>query len=79
LFAQAAIAYLLIPTSSLLQGSVAAGWQATIGNVVAGSAFAGLQSLGAVGLSAGVAAACGVGVAAVTAWLTHSDVTIINL
>ena len=38
-----------------------------MGNVAAGSLFAGLQSLGAVGLNAGVAAAIGGGAAVRTA------------
>jgi len=62
-------------------GSIAAGWQAAIGNVAAGSLFAGLQSLGAVGLNAGVAAAIGGGAAAGTALGTELDtnVRIVNL
>lgn len=36
-------------TGGIVAGSLAAAWQATIGNVAAGSAFATLQSLGATG------------------------------
>ena len=36
-------------TGGIAAGSLAAAWQATIGNVAAGSAFATLQSLGATG------------------------------
>ena len=39
-------------SSGIAAGSVAAGVQAGIGNVAAGSAFAGLQSLGATGVIA---------------------------
>ena len=45
-----------------------------MGNVAAGSMFAGLQSLGAVGLNAGVAAAIGGGAAAGTAIGTEAEV-----
>lgn len=45
----------------VVAGSVAAAWQATIGNVVAGSLFATLQSVGVLGLSGGAVAAVGVG------------------
>jgi len=38
-------------SSGVVSGSLAAGAQATIGNVAAGSAFAGLQSLGAAGVA----------------------------
>jgi len=53
-----------------VEGSIAAWWHAAIGNVATGSLFAGLQSLGAVGLSVGVPAAFGAAVAAFWAWLT---------
>jgi len=66
--------YPLTAISFLLQGSIAAAWQAAMGNVAAGSMFAGLQSLGAVGLNAGVAAAIGGGAAAGTAIGTEAEV-----
>ncbi|KAG8822067.1 hypothetical protein FRC17_009661 [Serendipita sp. 399] len=40
-------------TSGIAAGSLAAAWQSAIGNVAAGSIFAGLQSMGAVGALAG--------------------------
>jgi hypothetical protein len=47
-------------TSGIAAGSTAAGMQAGIGNVVAGSIFSGLQSLGATGVIAGVGIGGGV-------------------
>ena len=57
--------YVLLPAlgfggGGVVAGSVAAGWQATIGNVAGGSLFAALQSVGAAGgLSWGTTAAVG--------------------
>lgn len=48
-------------------GSLAAGIQAGIGNVAAGSVFAGLTSAGAGGAALGVAQGVGAGVAAAVA------------
>ena len=48
-------------------GSIAAGWQASIGNVVAGSMFAACQSAGAAGISAGTAWLFGAGTGAAAA------------
>jgi hypothetical protein len=48
-------------SSGIAAGSVAAGMQATIGNVVGGSAFAAAQSLGATGVFATLGAASGIG------------------
>lgn len=47
-------------TSGIAAGSTAAGMQAGVGNVVAGSVFSVLQSLGAMGVFAGVAIGGGV-------------------
>lgn len=63
----------------VVQGSLAAMWHAAIGNVAAGSLFAGLQYLGAVGLSAGVLVACGAGTAVCAALVAEAEVRIINL
>lgn len=46
-------------SSGVVAGSVAAAWQASIGNVVAGSAFAALQSAGVAGLATTTMAVCG--------------------
>ncbi|GFH55933.1 hypothetical protein CTEN210_12409 [Chaetoceros tenuissimus] len=50
-------------TAGIAAGSIAAAWQASIGNVAAGSAFATLQSLGATGV---FAAGAGTGATATT-------------
>ncbi len=47
-------------SSGIAAGSIAAGVQSVIGNVVAGSTFATLQSLGATGVIAGIGVAGGV-------------------
>jgi len=50
--------------SGVVAGSMAAAWQASIGNVVAGSLFASFQSIGAVGIGLKGAAAGATGAAA---------------
>ena len=64
--------YVVLPAfgfggGGVVAGTVAAGWQATIGNVAAGSLFATLQSAGAAGLSWGTTAAVGATASAVGA------------
>lgn len=51
-------------SSGIGAGTMAAGMQAGVGNVVAGSAFAGMQSLGATGVFFGLGAVGGVGLVA---------------
>lgn len=59
----AALSAIGFTSGGVAAGSAAAGIQAGIGNVVVGSAFAGLQSLGATGvlLTVGLPVAIGVG------------------
>lgn len=58
-FAPFAIAALGFGAGGVIGGSVAAGVQATIGNVAAGSGFAVMQSAGAAGVAASTSAAVG--------------------
>ena len=53
-----------LPCIGVVAGSMAAAWQASIGNVVAGSLFASFQSIGAVGIGLKGAAAGATGAAA---------------
>ena len=56
-------------SAGVAAGSAAAAWQASIGNVAAGSFFASLQSAGAVGIAASTSAGVGAAGAAVGAGL----------
>jgi len=68
-----------LPHLFLLQGSIAARWQATMGNVPGGSLFLTLRSLSAVGLNARAAVGIGGGAALAAALRTWREVRIINL
>jgi len=57
-------------SAGVVGGSIAAAWQASIGNVAAGSIFAACQSAGAVGISAATSAAIGSAGAAVGSGLS---------
>ncbi|XP_031638165.1 interferon alpha-inducible protein 27-like protein 2A [Contarinia nasturtii] len=62
--APAALAVFGFTGSGIVTGSAAAAWQASIGNVVAGSAFSALQAAGAAGVvttTTGVAASAAAG------------------
>jgi len=63
-----AVALVGFKASGVAAGSLAAGWQASIGNVVAGSVFSGLQSVGA-GAGVGLAAKAVGGVAGAGGYL----------
>lgn len=71
LLGPAALALVGFGSSGVAVGSIAAGVQAGIGNVAAGSAFAALQSIGAAGVAtstvATAAGAAGAGAALVQA------------
>lgn len=56
-------------SAGIVAGTIAAGVQSSIGNVVAGTMFASLQSAGVVGLATGTKAIIGAAGAAVTAML----------
>jgi hypothetical protein len=58
-------------SSGIVGGSVAAGMQAGIGNVVAGSTFATMQSLGALGVLSTVGVVGGVGLVAGGGYLAY--------
>jgi len=58
-------------SAGVVGGSIAAAWQATIGNVAAGSFFAACQSAGAAGISATTSAAIGSAGAAVGSGLSY--------
>jgi hypothetical protein len=60
------IVYLLIQTNWNLVGSIAAGLQAGIGNVAAGSLFAAAQSVAMGGALSGAVTAVGAGIAGIT-------------
>ena len=69
-------------TAGVAAGSLAAGIQSGIGNVVAGSLFATAQSVGAVGLAQGTAAAIPGGFATlggVITWLATSSINSRNI
>ena len=54
-------------SAGVTAGSATAAWQASIGNVAAGSLFALLQSFGAAGIGAAVPAVAGAGAGGLTA------------
>lgn len=58
-------------SSGIVGGSVAAGMQAGIGNVVAGSAFATAQSLGALGVLSTIGITGGLGLVAGGGYLAY--------
>jgi Interferon-induced 6-16 family len=67
----AAIAIAGFSAGGVVAGSAAAAWQATVGNVVAGSLFAWLQAAGATSAVA-ASAAVSAGVSAVAGYTTHA-------
>ena len=81
LMATAALGAAGFTAAGVVGGSLAAGWQATIGNVVAGSVFSALHSAGAAGVgwwsgAAAGAAAGATGSAAGTGYVTSAATTV---